>query len=352
MSEKQPASERCDVSVTGRHRVDSYCKDCGQQFATTGAGAGASMLEPSWHLANDIAKAVWEKRVYLRSVHKTPAVAIGEMARIIEPFLTTPATVAEGELQRCGAFKPSVLGVPEPQDQCTLPDGHEGKHTLAAPAPVQPVAAAQDGCVGCIASQAGVGRCRIHETKPSTATPGEGAREIETRLGVLPLSLIDDIDGRRESIYHGWNYQLDAKVASQMKTDLDYLRAFVGALLSRHFPPTEATQVAVEAAASEVNDYYNKLVGFNIRVHGPREVAAIISKHCTADAGEVERRLREQVARFGTLADERHDLLCAERRKNDDLRTERAEILQSLVRAQQERNRLRKELTTTQQQEG
>lgn len=49
------------------------------------------------------------------------------------------------------------------------------------------------------------------------------------------------------------------------------------------------------------------------------------------------------VARFSTLADERHDLLSAERRANDELRAERAKMLQSLERAQQERNRLSKE---------
>lgn len=32
---QQPASsERCDVSVDGKHRIDAYCKDCGQQFSS------------------------------------------------------------------------------------------------------------------------------------------------------------------------------------------------------------------------------------------------------------------------------------------------------------------------------
>jgi hypothetical protein len=51
-------------------------------------------------------------------------------------------------------------------------------------------------------------------------------------------------------------------------------------------------------------------------------------------------RLRTDVGRFSALADERHDLLSAERRANDDLRAERSKILESLERAQEERNRL------------
>lgn len=38
---QQPTSGRCEVSVTGKHRVDAYCKDCGQQFRVTGAGEKA-----------------------------------------------------------------------------------------------------------------------------------------------------------------------------------------------------------------------------------------------------------------------------------------------------------------------
>lgn len=52
--------------------------------------------------------------------------------------------------------------------------------------------------------------------------------------------------------------------------------------------------------------------------------------------------LRADVGKFSTLADERHDLLSAERRANDDLRVERAKILEALERAQQDRNSWRR----------
>jgi hypothetical protein len=81
--------------------VGEFCP-CVFPASTEQAGerAGEEAFDASWYLANEIAGAVWKKRVYLRGVHKTPAVAIGEMARIIEPFLiaATPATpVAQPE---------------------------------------------------------------------------------------------------------------------------------------------------------------------------------------------------------------------------------------------------------------
>lgn len=36
--------------------------------------------------------------------------------------------------QQCGAFKPSTLGVPAPEDRCVKPLDHEGNHTLLAEA--------------------------------------------------------------------------------------------------------------------------------------------------------------------------------------------------------------------------
>lgn len=44
---QQPASsEHCDVSVTGKHRVDYYCKDCGQQFPPCGFPVTGPSKEP------------------------------------------------------------------------------------------------------------------------------------------------------------------------------------------------------------------------------------------------------------------------------------------------------------------
>lgn len=66
----------------------------------TDNSAEGELSAPSWLLANEIAKAVWEKRVYLRRVHKTPVVAIGEAARIIEPFLIASSTVTAEQTAR------------------------------------------------------------------------------------------------------------------------------------------------------------------------------------------------------------------------------------------------------------
>lgn len=55
-------------------------------------------------------------------------------------------------------------------------------------------------------------------------------------------------------------------------------------------PSTPAGETAAEAAAREIDEYYDDLVGFNIRVMGAEEVAAIISKHFppSIPAAEVE----------------------------------------------------------------
>ena len=66
---------------------------------------------------------------------------------------------------------------------------------------------------------------------PQGNAVGPEAQEIETRLGVLPLSLIDEIDTRRETLYKGFEYLRNPESAMNMKTDLDYLRAIVAALL-------------------------------------------------------------------------------------------------------------------------
>ncbi len=83
-------------------------------------------------------------------------------------------------------------------------------------------------------------RMIVERCPPSTATNSaavEATAQVETRLGTLPLSLIDDIDQRRETLYKGFDYHLNPQIAQRMKSDLDYLRAFVAAF--RHFPPTE-----------------------------------------------------------------------------------------------------------------
>lgn len=65
-------------------------------------------------------------------------------------------------------------------------------------------------------------------TPPSTLA--RKAAEIETHLGTLPFSLIDEIHERRQTIYRGLDYRLSPDVAAKLKTDLDYLMAFAVAL--------------------------------------------------------------------------------------------------------------------------
>lgn len=52
---------------------------------------------------------------------------------------------------------------------------------------------------------------------------------LDTRAGLLPLSLLDEIQERRETIYKGFGYE---HYASQMKTDLDHVLAIAAALRS------------------------------------------------------------------------------------------------------------------------
>jgi hypothetical protein len=46
---------------------------------------------------------------------------------------------------QCGAFKPSALGVPEPEDRCVLAVGHEGKHSLDSARAVAATSAGEGG---------------------------------------------------------------------------------------------------------------------------------------------------------------------------------------------------------------
>ena len=110
---------------------------------------------------------------------------------------------APSEIEQCGAFKPSVLGVPEPQDRCVSRAGHEGKHTLnkAAPTPIPAEAAARHRgfcgktdhevpvliqapvgfiCNECVTICADI----IQKNKPSTATSAavKAAREHATAI--------------------------------------------------------------------------------------------------------------------------------------------------------------------------
>lgn len=134
--------------------------------------------------------------------------------------------------------------------------------------------------------------------KPSTSTPGEGAREPTPGAdGRYCTHHDDDLAHTRDC------YKPDSDPVAQIAEAMSYcgpLRLLEGhettyifgfdtakaiKIIERHFPPTETTQVAVNDAATEICDYCG------IDTNDGEKVAAIISKHCTANAGEVERRI-------------------------------------------------------------
>lgn len=79
-----------------------------------------------------------------------------------------------------------------------------------------------------------------------SATSSSQAGTIETHLGELPFSLIDEIHERRSTLYAGLGYRSDPDIAARMKTDLDYLMAFTVALrhcFSAAEEPTDSNDV-------------------------------------------------------------------------------------------------------------
>lgn len=52
-------------------------------------------------------------------------------ADILASQVAPPADAVE----QCDALQPNILGVPEPEDRCVKPKGHDGKHSRAADAP-------------------------------------------------------------------------------------------------------------------------------------------------------------------------------------------------------------------------
>jgi hypothetical protein len=217
-------------------------------------------------------------------------------------------------------------------------------HLSPAPAPVQPVAAGQDDDLLTTLKAAANYICRAnsdyysedvrdtiiralthHINQPSTATPGEGAREAARRVACeivhrhvpLTVQLPQGINGLEDAI--------------------------VDALC--HFLPTEATQVAVGDAHGDTQQFFDRLLADSrqwldekftkgwsageaakeIRAEFKRkfvipteqELVAIISKYCPADAGGVERL--EGYKRLLKSAEDLADKLNAE---NDHLRAE------------------------------
>ncbi len=123
------------------------------------------------------------------------------------------------------------------------------------------------------------------EVRPSTATPGEEAREAARTAGELAAEFTALFDEHRRQ------YATERLRGRLEATLLNWS--------ARHSPPTEATQVAVEAAAKEISSAAFNLCEEtldneftpsenDIQLFG-ESVAAVIRKHC-ADAGEVERR--------------------------------------------------------------
>jgi hypothetical protein len=108
---------------------------------------------------------------------------------------TSPANVAEGERCVCGhhhnRHRWADRDAAEPCHDCGCDDFRESITAPTAPA------APQD-CIGCIASKAGVGRCLVHESKPSTAT-SEAAIEAAraAALEICDWCGIDQNDSER-----------------------------------------------------------------------------------------------------------------------------------------------------------
>lgn len=85
--------------------------------------------------------------------------------------------------------------------------------------------------------------CEVLHTAaaPLAARQDEAVKDsVETHLGRLPFSLIDEIHERRQTIYRGLDYRLSPDIAARLKTDLDYLMAFVVALRHCFSAPTES----------------------------------------------------------------------------------------------------------------
>jgi hypothetical protein len=103
--------------------------------------------------------------------------------------------------------------------------------------------------------------------KPSTPTTGEGVREhAHAMVG---------------TVFENTGASYETLEATMIERITDYLTA--------HFPPAEGTQVAVEAAAAAIQSYVRENLSAMVASRmNTNTVAAIISKHCGADAGEVE----------------------------------------------------------------
>jgi len=96
-------------------------------------------------------------------------------------------------------------------------------------------------------------------SKPSTTTPGEGAAEA-ARLAT-------------DDIIKGWLWHMK-------EPDQERARVSIERYILNRFPPTEATQVAVEAAAKEIRAEFKRK--FVIPTEG--ELIVIISRYCGTPA--------------------------------------------------------------------
>jgi hypothetical protein len=135
------------------------------------------------------------------------------------------------------------------------------------------------------------------EDERSIPTPEETAREAREEIAALCHDqwsgwmryLFEHCSLIPESFAIRWKRQMNTSYAdlSEPEKENDRKEADRFIALLSNFPPTEAAQVAVEAAANEVvQRVYQASPGEFADL--AKLVAAIISRHCT-DAGEVER---------------------------------------------------------------
>lgn len=166
---------------------------------------------------------------------------------------------------------------------------------------------------------------RIHPPQPSTTTTGEGARRIVAEFAALVRE-----DGFQGGPYQAVESLMDERDADEDDHAVDNLLHHLGPIISRHFPPTEATQ----EAAREVLDlirYRNEGSGSSIRLPLPEQIAAILTKCCSADAGELA-RLRAETRKIIQRCAHRQNALAEEIKRLDAvLSTVRADAIRAAM---------------------
>lgn len=139
-------------------------------------------------------------------------------------------------------------------------------------------------CLGCIASRAGVGRCLVHEPKPSTVTPSEAARERAIAAAATEVfNYTHETDGGHKA---------------------DFTQGRLIDILSRHFRPTEVTPPAGETRDYDDITAANRwLLGETERLQGERDgldaAVTVLANELSAARADAIREALERLDQFG-----------------------------------------------------